>query len=211
MPSSGSIDPKREPTLKKRIAGWLFMSAVVLASFAQSNASTDGKIRSFVYTNNKSTQWAWVTAYGNPESVGGKVAVGITHTLNDATLGIAGVSSTTIQGAWCVNPGVMDKHELTAVVLTVRIEIKGNQCSASTKDVLDKSVTFMGQDPANKPTSEAKPGITTVTGGGTKMIGTPPENVPGGNVQSDGQGPGGPSYYVEKIPFAIAASLGSSQ
>jgi hypothetical protein len=198
--------------MKKRITGSLFMSAVLLASFAQSDASTDGKTRSFVYTSNKSTQYAWVTAYGSPQTTMGKVAVGVTKTLNDMTAGIAGVSGDTIQGAWCVAPGgAMDKHELTAAVHTVRIELKGYQCAANTKDVLDKSVAFLGQDPGGQPTSAAKPGITSITGGGTKTIGTPPENVPGGNVQSDGQGPGGPSYYIEKIPLAVSASMGGSQ
>jgi hypothetical protein len=188
------------------------MSAIVLTSIAQSSASTDGKIRSFVYTNNKSTGWAWVTTYGNPESASGKAAVGITHLLNDATLGIAGVSSTTIQGAWCVSPGVLDKHELTAVVLTVRIQLLGNQCGQSTKQVLDKTVTFMGQDPPNKPTSEAKPGVTTVTGGGVKVLGqAPTENLPGGPVQSDNYGPGGPAVEYIPIPYAVSASMGASQ
>jgi hypothetical protein len=199
--------------MKKRMAGCLFMSAILLASIAQSDASTDGKVRSFVYTSNQSTKWAWVTAYGVSESTMGEITAALTKIVNEADLGTTGAPGDTIQGAWCLGPGsAMDKRELTSVVHAVRIELKGPQCAANTKDVLDKTVAFKGMDPPNKATSAAKPGITNITGGGTKMIGTPPENVPGGNVQSDSYGgPGGPSYYIENIPLAVSASMGGSQ
>jgi hypothetical protein len=185
--------------MKNSLLGSLLMSAVVLASVAKGDASTT---HSYVYTSNKSTEYAWVTAYGTSTTVGGKIVADIKTTMNNLTLGATGFPGDTIQGAWCVGPSnTMDKHTLSANVHAVRIELKGYQCAANTKDVLDKTVAFLGADP--------KAGITSITGGNTVMIGTAPENVPGGNVQSDGQGPGGPSYYDKTIPFAVSASSGA--
>jgi hypothetical protein len=188
----------------------LLIAAVVLASVTQSSASTDGKTRAFVYTNNTSNQYAWVSAYGSEQTIkedivkdGAKVVSAIGTTLN-----IGGTISTdTVQGAWCVAPGALDKHGLTAVIHTIRIELKDN-CSADYKEVFNQTIAFDGQDLSGHPTSDAKPGITTITGG-PKTSGSQ-HDVPGGG-QTNLKGPGGPSQATVMIPYAIAETQGASQ
>jgi hypothetical protein len=197
--------------LNKRVAGSLLTGAIALALFAQSDASTDGKTRSFVYTVNHSADYAWITAYGVQQTLGAKIG-GIEKSIISGIgtgLEISGpIAQDTIQGAWCVSPGATDHHGLTAAIHTVRIEMKEYKCNYP--DVFNKAYSFPGEDPSGQPTSAAKPGVATISGGGTKTIGQVQENLPGGGGEKRNE-PGGPASIVVKVPIAVNMSTGASQ
>jgi hypothetical protein len=197
--------------MRKRVAGSLLTGAMVLALFAQSDASPDGKTRSFVYTNNKSADYAFVTAYGVQQNLQAKIAAIVIGGINDIGTGLAisgPLPTDSVQGSWCVSPGATDHHGLTAVIHSVRIEMRAYNCSYA--DVLNKIYTFTGLDTNGQPTSAAKPGVATITGGGTETVGQT-HNMPGGGGSGAGNEPGGPASVVEKVPLVITELRGASQ
>ena len=133
----------------------------VFAASVQTDASTDGKTRCFVYTNSKSTDWGMGNGVRQSEidrwkNFARHCAWAQRH--DGRHRGRVVDDDPKPRGA--LGPGSLEKHELAALAITVRIELKGYQCSASTKDVFDSSVTFLGSDPGGQPASAAKPGVT---------------------------------------------------
>jgi hypothetical protein len=206
--------------MRKRFAGSLLTGAVVLALLGQSDASTDGKTRAFVYTDNKSADFAYVTAYGQQQTVAWKigeaeVAVvnGVISEANVITGSVLSgpVSGDTAQGSWCVNPGAaLDKHGLTAIIHSVRIEMRLAGCF--NPDIKGENIVyaFAGIDTNGQPTSAAKPGLATITGGNTVIVGQT-HNMPGGGGPGSGSEPGGPASIAKLIPIAITETRGASQ
>jgi hypothetical protein len=187
--------------MNTRLAATVFSGAVILASFAPSDAST--KATAWVYTNNTSDAYAWVTAYGYDNSKLGEARKDAKSVISSVTskMGLGSVPADTIQGAWCVSPKSMDKHTLgTTTIDQVRIEVKGLHCAASTKDQLNKQVPFPGTD--------TKAGITTITGGYTKLGTSQSENLPGGGSEKS-NAPGGPAVEYQFTNYAISTSTGN--
>jgi hypothetical protein len=210
--------------MRKRIACSLLTGAIVFALLGQSDASTDGKTRAFVYTDNKSADYAWVTVYGVQQTVAAKIGAAETAVVNDVISAgnyVTGVVMTGPlatdfpQGSWCVNPGASDKHGLTAVIHSVRIEMRAYNCNYA--DLKGENIVFgfTGIDISGQPQSAAKPGVATITGGGTKIVGQthnmPGGGGPGGEGPGGSSGPGGPASIVENVPIVITEARGASQ
>lgn len=208
----------------KRVAGSLLTGAIVLALLGQSDASTDGKTRAFVYTDNKSADYAWVTVYGVQQTLGAKISTAETDAANDVISSYNLITGTVlsgplatdlVQGSWCVNPGASDKHGLTAVIHSVRIEMRAYNCSYADLKGENLLYGFAGIDTNGQPTSAAKPGVATITGGGTKIVGQthnmPGGGGPGGEGPGGSSGPGGPASIVENVPLVITEARGASQ
>jgi hypothetical protein len=206
--------------MRKRFAGSLLTGAIVLALLGQSDASTDGKTRAFVYTDNKSADFAWVTVYGVQQTVAAKIgaaeeaainAVISTANLVTGTVMTGPLATDSALGSWCVNPGAaLDKHGLTAVIHSVRIEMRAYGCY--NPDLKGENIVygFAGIDTNGQPTSAAKPGVATITGGNTEIIGQT-HNMPGGGGPGTGTEPGGPASIAKLVPIAITETRGASQ
>ena len=203
--------------MRTRIVGSLLTGVIVLALIGQSNASTDGKTRAFVYTNNNSVDYAWVTAYGVQQTVAAKIGLAEEEAINvviaagnlvTGTVMSGPLATDSAEGSWCVNPGASDKHGLTAVIHSVRIEMRAYNCNYA--DLKGENIVFgfTGIDTNGQPTSAAKPGVATITGGGTKIVGQT-HNMPGGGGPGGG-GPGGPASIVEAVPIVITEARGTS-
>jgi hypothetical protein len=100
----------------------LLLTAAVLAAAGPVQAA-----ESHVYVQNKSDAWVWVTAY-----------TGTAAARKNA-------------GAWCVIPGILDRHGLRADVSEVRAEVTQSGCKHPV--MLDQRRSFpSGAGPSNTMT-----------------------------------------------------------
>jgi hypothetical protein len=173
--------------------------ALVAVSLTPVEASSTANLT----IDNQSVKYAFVTAIGVKNNIGGKIVTGVENKANAVTtaLDLGHVGTDQAQGSWCIPPGTVSKHALESTTLhTIKIELKNTNCTAVAKivDFYDKAVAFPGAD--------GKTGILTITGGGIKTIGKAPQNLPGGGPTTEHNEPGGPEVEYETIPYAITAS-----
>ncbi len=185
--------------MNHRVAGALLTGTLVLVSIAPVEASSTADLT----INNQSANYALITAIGVKNNIGGQIVTGTDNLLDKTTsaLDLGHVGTDQAQGSWCIPPGTVAKHALESTTLhTIRVELKNTNCTevAKTGDFYNVSVPFPG--------AVGKTGILTLTGGGTKTIGTPPHNLPGGGPTTQHNEPGGPEVEYQKIPYAVAPS-----
>lgn len=133
--------------------------------------------KSFVYTDNQSDTYVWITVYGNATTAASAMAQlfpGVGQVLTNAQI------QGSIQGAWCVAPHSYDKHGLSTQLFDVRAEVMSpasKNCAHPV--VLDSTHAFAGDRPVdndstgpapagmyNESTPEAQihPGLLTLIG-----------------------------------------------
>ena len=132
--------------------------------------------KSFVYTQNSSDAYVWITVYG--ASSGLLAAFPQAATVIGQAVTKSQIRGT-IQGSWCVAPGHFDKHGLSTQIYHVRAEVMSPTAKHCAHPVVLDSVHAFGGDwpdpngtgtpragAYNKDTPEAQihPGLLNVSG-----------------------------------------------
>jgi hypothetical protein len=162
-----------EALIKHIITAFITASLFMSVAFAPAPALA-WTPKSFVYTQNNSDAYVWITVYGASSGVLAafpQAATVIGQALTKSQL------RGTIQGSWCVAPGALDKHGLSTQIYSVRAEVMSPAAKHCAHPVVLDSIHAFGGDwpdpdgaprvgSYNKSTPEAQihPGLLHVIG-----------------------------------------------